>query len=58
VVEGETGFLIEGADPGRFAALLPEVDRLNRGRIAAHAGQFSTEVFTTRVTAWIADETA
>jgi glycosyltransferase involved in cell wall biosynthesis len=57
VVDGETGFLLDGADPGRYAAALSIVDRLDRDRVANNAWSFSTDVFNAKMTAWIDDET-
>jgi glycosyltransferase involved in cell wall biosynthesis len=56
VRDGETGVLVEAADPGAYAAALPRVDALDRDRIAAHAGTFSTERFNGAVVAWLTEE--
>jgi glycosyltransferase involved in cell wall biosynthesis len=56
VVDGETGFLVDPDDPGRYAAVLPDVDKLDRDRIMRHAGNFSIDVFKARMTSWVGDE--
>jgi glycosyltransferase involved in cell wall biosynthesis len=53
VVEGETGFLIDAHDPGRYAAVLTRVDGLDHDRIVKHAWTFSADVFKARMTAWV-----
>jgi glycosyltransferase involved in cell wall biosynthesis len=55
VVEGETGFLVDANDPGRYLDALSNVDSLDRRRIVEHARTFSTDVFKARMTTWIAD---
>lgn len=56
VVHGETGFLLDSLDPARYAAVLGEVDTLDRARIAAHARAYSTEAFRARMATWLAEE--
>jgi glycosyltransferase involved in cell wall biosynthesis len=56
VVDGETGFLLDSLDPGRFAAALRHVEELDHDRIRAHAWGFSADVFKTRISSWIADD--
>jgi glycosyltransferase involved in cell wall biosynthesis len=56
VIDGETGFLVDGNDPGRYAAVLRRIDELDRNRIMAHAWNYSTDLFRARMTAWIRDE--
>jgi glycosyltransferase involved in cell wall biosynthesis len=56
VRHGETGYLLDSADPDRYAAALSLVDRLDRERIAVHAKDFATEVFEARVADWLAEE--
>jgi glycosyltransferase involved in cell wall biosynthesis len=58
VVEGETGFLLDSMDPADYVAALRDAGRLDPGRIAAHARSFSTQVFTEKFRAWVADEAA
>jgi glycosyltransferase involved in cell wall biosynthesis len=58
VVDGETGFLVDSADPHRYADRLRNLDELSRDRIVARASAFSPDVFVANVTAWIADATA
>lgn len=58
VLSGETGFLLDTADPHRYAAALPLADRLDRGTIQRHATNFSTHVFKARIAEWVADEAA
>jgi glycosyltransferase involved in cell wall biosynthesis len=58
VVDGETGFLVDGTDPGRYAALVTRVDQLDRDRVMAHAWNYSAELFQARMSAWIREETA
>jgi glycosyltransferase involved in cell wall biosynthesis len=56
VLDGETGFLVDGTDPRRFAAALAGADRLDRERIRGHAQGFSTDVFMARLASWVSDE--
>lgn len=57
VVDGETGFLLESADPRGYAEALRHLDELDRSRVSARAAAFSTEVFAANVTAWVTDDT-
>jgi glycosyltransferase involved in cell wall biosynthesis len=56
VIDGGTGFLTDSDDPRAYVAMMSDVDRLDRRRIAAHAWSFSTDVFKARLAAWITDE--
>lgn len=56
IVDGETGFLVDSVDPGRFAELVGRVDELAAERMTAHAATFSPREFATKVTAWVNDE--
>jgi glycosyltransferase involved in cell wall biosynthesis len=56
VVDGETGYLVDGTDPARYADVLRLVDTLNRARIAAHAWNFSADVFRAKLVAWVTEE--
>ncbi|MER7275133.1 glycosyltransferase [Dactylosporangium sp. NPDC000244] len=56
VVDGETGFLLDSSEPGRYAQALRGVDRLDRDRIAAHATGFSVDVFKARIASWVTEE--
>jgi glycosyltransferase involved in cell wall biosynthesis len=56
VVDGETGFLIDGNDPAQYAAALRRLDELDHGRIAAHARRFSTDVFKANIARWVTDD--
>ncbi|WP_433285736.1 glycosyltransferase [Micromonospora sp. CA-244673] len=58
VVDGETGFLVDSDDPRAYAAMLRQVDGLDRDRVQAHAARFSAAVFRANVASWVADETA
>lgn len=58
VRDGETGVLVEHNDPAAYAAALRVADTLDRERIAAHAGNFSTEVFRAGLAAWLREEAA
>ncbi len=57
VIDGETGHLLGSTDPHHFASALAMTDRLDTGRISAHARHFSTEVFMANLAAWVSDET-
>ncbi|WP_432835546.1 glycosyltransferase [Dactylosporangium sp. CA-092794] len=56
VVDGDTGFLIDSMDPADYAAALQHLDKLDNHRIAAHAWNFSTDVFKANVAAWVTDD--
>jgi glycosyltransferase involved in cell wall biosynthesis len=56
VLDGETGYLVDGTDPAGYAAVLRHVDALDHDRIGEHAWAFSAEVFRTRVVAWLREE--
>ena len=58
VIDGETGFLVDGYEPGRYAAVLAGVDELDPGRVQAHAWKYSVDVFNTRMAAWITEQGA
>jgi glycosyltransferase involved in cell wall biosynthesis len=58
VVDGDTGFLVESNSPADYAAALQHLDKLDPARIAAHAWNFSDEVFKTAIAAWVSDEAA
>ncbi|MFG3302233.1 glycosyltransferase [Micromonospora chersina] len=58
VVDGETGFLVDSDDPRAYAAMLRQVDELDRDRVHAHAARFSVAVFRANVASWVADEAA
>jgi glycosyltransferase involved in cell wall biosynthesis len=55
VLDGETGFLVDGAAPATYVAALRRVAELDRARIVWHAWEFSSEVFKARMTSWISD---
>jgi glycosyltransferase involved in cell wall biosynthesis len=56
VVDGETGYLVDGTDPARYADVLRHVDALDRARIAAHAWNFSPDVFRAKLVAWLTEQ--
>ncbi|GIF00499.1 glycosyltransferase [Paractinoplanes rishiriensis] len=53
VVDGETGFLLDGLDPAPYAAALHRLGELSRYRIQQHAGGFSADRFADRIARWI-----
>ncbi|WP_346117122.1 glycosyltransferase [Micromonospora coerulea] len=57
VVDGQTGYLVDSADPREYAGMLRHVDGLDRDVIGAHAGLFSSAVFHAAVASWVSDET-
>jgi glycosyltransferase involved in cell wall biosynthesis len=56
VVDGETGLLVDDADPRALAALVRRSAALSSERMTANAGTFSRRVFEQRLTAWIDHE--
>lgn len=56
VIDGETGFLVDGTDPNAYAQALRHLPELGHDRLATHAATFSTEVFQQNMRAWINDE--
>ncbi|MDW5322483.1 glycosyltransferase [Plantactinospora sp. KLBMP9567] len=56
VVDGETGFLLDSADPHRYADALRRLDELDPSRITARAADFSADVFAGNVASWVTDE--
>jgi glycosyltransferase involved in cell wall biosynthesis len=57
VVEGETGFLVDTADPAAYVPLVRRVAGLDPDRIRRHAAQFSHATFADRLTRWVEDAT-
>ncbi|MEV6302240.1 glycosyltransferase [Actinoplanes sp. NPDC051861] len=55
VLEGETGFLVDGLDPGPYAAAVHRLGGMSPDRIRAHAAEFSADRFAERMTHWIGD---
>lgn len=55
VIDGETGFLIDGLDPAAYAAAVHRLGGLSTERIRAHSAEFSADRFTERMTHWISD---
>ena len=54
VVDGHTGYLVSGLDPGPYAAAVTRAGHLSRSEIASHAGQFSVRAFQRRMSDWLA----
>src|SRR5262249_34935052 len=57
VLDGETGYLVDGTDPAGYVAALRDIDKLDHDRIGKPAWAFSAEVFRTRLVTWLAEET-
>ncbi|MET8148636.1 glycosyltransferase [Actinoplanes sp. NPDC049668] len=57
VVEGETGFLVDSADPADYVPLVRRVAELDPDRIRRHAARFSHAAFADRLTRWVEDAT-
>jgi glycosyltransferase involved in cell wall biosynthesis len=57
VIDGETGFLVNGLDPGSYAATLPAADQLSPAAIAKHATSFSRTAFDDRILGWLSSAT-
>ena len=53
VLDGETGELVDGADPGAYAAAVDRVGALDPDHIRRHAQQFSAEEFARRMARWV-----
>ncbi len=53
VVDGETGFLVDGTDPAGYVAALRGVAGLDSGHIREHARQFSADRFADRMAEWV-----
>jgi glycosyltransferase involved in cell wall biosynthesis len=53
VVDGETGFLLDGLDPAPYAAAVHRLGELDPRRIQQHAGGFSADRFADRIARWI-----
>lgn len=56
VIDGKTGFLVDGTDPNQYASRLKNIDELDRAVITDHASGFSASVFRTKLTSWIVAE--
>jgi glycosyltransferase involved in cell wall biosynthesis len=57
VVEGETGFLVDTADPAAYVPLVRRAAGLDPDRIRRHAARFSHAAFAERMTRWVEDAT-
>ncbi|GIF25432.1 glycosyltransferase involved in cell wall biosynthesis [Actinoplanes tereljensis] len=57
VVDGETGFLLDGLEPGPYAQAIRRLPELDPNRIQWHANSFSSDRFADRMARWIDDET-
>jgi glycosyltransferase involved in cell wall biosynthesis len=57
VIDGETGFLTDTADPDAYVPLVRRLDELRPDRIRRHAETFSHARFAQRLTRWIDDAT-
>jgi glycosyltransferase involved in cell wall biosynthesis len=55
VLDGETGYLVDGLDPGPYADAVRRVGALSPDRIRKHAAEFSAERFAQRMSHWIDD---
>ncbi|MFC7528584.1 glycosyltransferase [Actinoplanes sp. GCM10030250] len=55
VLQDETGFLVDGLDPGPYADAVHRIGGLSPDRIRTHAAEFSTGRFAQRMTDWIDD---
>ncbi|WP_433381882.1 glycosyltransferase [Actinoplanes sp. CA-142083] len=53
VVDGETGFLVDGLEPRPYAVAAHRVGELSPQRIRTHAGAFSADRFADRIARWI-----
>jgi glycosyltransferase involved in cell wall biosynthesis len=58
VLEGETGFLVDGDDPRAYAALVRPAAGLDPERIRASAARFSHAAFAERLSRWVDDVVA
>jgi glycosyltransferase involved in cell wall biosynthesis len=56
VVDGETGFLVDGSDPAAYAEAVRRLPELSAGRIQRGSERFSADVFAARMAEWIARE--
>jgi glycosyltransferase involved in cell wall biosynthesis len=57
VVDGETGFLVNAADPAAYVPLVRRAADLSKERIRRHAGRFSHTRFADHMTRWVDDAT-
>jgi glycosyltransferase involved in cell wall biosynthesis len=56
VQDGQTGFLVDSLEPGRYAELVGKVHTLDQAFMQANAAKFATPVFASRLRAWIEEE--
>lgn len=56
VAHGQTGYLVDSFRPQDYAALVPDLDNLDRSTIQANATRFSADVFQKRIAAWVEHE--
>ncbi len=54
VVDGQTGYLVPGLEPGQYAVAVAKVDGLDRTTIRANAERFSEPAFARRMSDWLA----
>jgi glycosyltransferase involved in cell wall biosynthesis len=57
VVDGETGLLVDGADPAAYVPLIRRALELDPDRIRRNAARFSHTVFADRMARWVDDAT-
>jgi glycosyltransferase involved in cell wall biosynthesis len=53
VIDGETGYLVDGTTAGPYVDAIERVDKLSRATIGVHAAQFSAPSFDRRMAEWI-----
>jgi glycosyltransferase involved in cell wall biosynthesis len=53
VLDGETGFLVDGGRPDAFAAAIGRLSQIDPRACIERASDFSPRVFTTAVTSWV-----
>jgi glycosyltransferase involved in cell wall biosynthesis len=57
VVDGETGYLVDAADPSAYVPLVRRAADLSTDRIRRHADRFSHTRFADHMTRWVDDAT-
>jgi glycosyltransferase involved in cell wall biosynthesis len=55
VLEGGTGYLVDGLDPGCYVDAIGRIGELDQARIAAHAQNFSHARFAEKMSRWVDD---